>query len=110
MVVCMVGCKNEDDILGEEPQTVKTPTEGSVVISELLKNGQVIEQSMDSLVNMGNEENPALFYINLSHTVNGLSLGIKRNKFFQFFTSYCVKYTCIIGLVPMKFYTINSVR
>ncbi|MBR2492684.1 MAG: hypothetical protein IKB64_04370, partial [Paludibacteraceae bacterium] len=81
MVVCMVGCKNEDDILGEELQTVKTPTEGSVVISELLKNGQVIEQSMDSLVNMGNEENPALFYINLSHTVNGVEIqGDKSNN------------------------------
>lgn len=81
MVVCMVGCKNEDDILGEEPQTVKTPTEGSVVISELLKNGQVIEQSMDSLVNMGNEENPALFYVNLSHTVNGVEIqGDKSNN------------------------------
>lgn len=74
IAVAMVECK-KDDVLVSEPEKQSTTNtseiieEGSVVYSELLKDNQLIELSVDSLVNLGSEENPAYFYVNLSHTV-----------------------------------------
>ena len=70
----MVECK-KDSILSSEPEkqsetnTTETLTEGAVVYSEFLKDGQLVEQCIDSVVNFGSKENPAYFYVNLSHTV-----------------------------------------
>ena len=75
LAVAIVDCK-QDSALMPEPDSdpnrngLELPTVGTVIYSELLRDDQVIEQSVDSLVNFGSEENPAYFYVNLSHIVN----------------------------------------
>ena len=75
LVVAIVDCK-QDSALMPEPDSdpnrngLELPAVGTVIYSELLRDDQVIEQSVDSLVNFGSEENPAYFYVNLSHIVN----------------------------------------
>lgn len=75
LAVAIVDCK-QDSALMPEPDSdqnrngLELPAVGTVIYSELLRDDQVIEQSVDSLVNFGSEENPAYFYVNLSHIVN----------------------------------------
>ena len=75
LAVAIVDCK-QDSTLMPEPDSdqnrngLEFPAVGTVIYSELLRDDQVIEQSVDSLVNFGSEENPAYFYVNLSHIVN----------------------------------------
>ena len=75
IAVAIVDCK-QDSVLMSEPDSdpnrngLDLPAVGTVIYSELLRDDQVIEQSVDSLVNFGSEENPAYFYVNLSHIVN----------------------------------------
>lgn len=75
IAVAIVDCK-QDSALMPEPDSdpnrngLELPAVGTVIYSELLRDDQVIEQSVDSLVNFGSEENPAYFYVNLSHVVN----------------------------------------
>ena len=75
LAVAIVDCK-QDSTLMPEPDSdpnrngLELPAVGTVIYSELLRDDQVIEQSVDSLVNFGSEENPAYFYVNLSHIVN----------------------------------------
>lgn len=75
LAVAIVDCK-QDSALMPEPDSdpnrngLELPAVGTVIYSELLRDNQVIEQSVDSLVNFGSEENPAYFYVNLSHIVN----------------------------------------
>ena len=80
IMACMVGCKKDNNTLETEPQEYKTPTEGSVMYSEILEDGDVIEQSVDSLVNFGSADTPAYFYVNLSHTVNGIEAQGKHRE------------------------------
>ena len=75
LIVAMVDCKRDSVLMSEpdnetEKHSSDIPTEGSVMYSELLRDNQLIEQSVDSLVNLGSKEEPAYFYVNLSHTVN----------------------------------------
>ena len=75
LIVAMVDCKRDSVLMSEpnnetEKHSSDIPTEGSVMYSELLKDNQLIEQSVDSLVNLGSKDEPAYFYVNLSHTVN----------------------------------------
>ena len=87
IMACMVGCKKDDNILESEPKEHQTPTEGSVMYSEILKDGEIIEQSIDSIVNFGNDANPAYFFVNLSHTVNGIEVTDNHRDNCAFFTT-----------------------
>ena len=69
LIVAMVDCKQDSALMSEPENESKTPTEGSVVYSELLKDNQLIELCVDSIVNLGDTEHPAYFYVNLSHTI-----------------------------------------
>ena len=74
IAVALVECK-KDSILSSEPETQSETNpsdslqEGSVVYSDFFRDNELIEQSVDSLVNLGSKENPAYFYVNLSHTI-----------------------------------------
>ena len=75
LIVAMVDCKRDSVLMSEpdnepEKHSSEIPTEGTVKYSELLKDNQLIEQSVDSLVNLGSKEEPAYFYVNISHTAN----------------------------------------
>ena len=67
IAVGIVDCK-QDSALMSEPESdphlhgVETPSVGTVMYSELLKDNQLIELSVDSLVNLGSKEEPAYFY------------------------------------------------
>ena len=88
IAVAMVECK-KDDVLSSEPEkqseinTSQGPVVGSVMYSEFLKDNQIIEQCVDSLVNLGSEENPAFFFVNLSHTVNNEPAKNENTVFFS---------------------------
>ena len=75
IAVGIVDCK-QDSALMSEPDSdpnrngLDLPAVGTVMYSELLRDNQVIEQSVDSLVNLGSKEEPAYFYVNISHTAN----------------------------------------
>lgn len=86
IMACMVGCKKDNNTLESEPKEFNGPTAGSVMYSEILEDGDVIEQSIDSLVNYGSTENPAYFYVNLSHTVNGIEVQGKYRENCAFLT------------------------
>ncbi len=87
VIVGMVECKNDDSTFNAEPEMRKVPTEGDVLYSELLKDGKLIEQCIDSLVNLGDEAHPAYFYINTSHKVNDVELGKGEAGKYSFFYS-----------------------
>ena len=75
LAVAIVDCKQDSTLMPEPDRDpnrngLELPAVGTVIYSELLRDDQVIEQSVDSLVNLGSEENPAYFYVNLSHIVN----------------------------------------
>ena len=75
LAVAIVDCKQDSTLMPEPDRDpnrngLELPEVGTVIYSELLRDDQVIEQSVDSLVNFGSEENPAYFYVNLSHIVN----------------------------------------
>jgi hypothetical protein len=68
-------CKEAD----EEKATSLPPdlplfSEGQIVTSEISKDDVVIEAMIDTVVNLGSAEAPALFYVNQSHTLEGLEL------------------------------------
>lgn len=85
MVVSMVGCKQDSNTLNAEPQAYQAPTPGQVVYTELLRDGQVIEQCVDSVVNLGDEANPAIFYLNTSHTIHGVEMRDTQTSAHGFF-------------------------
>jgi hypothetical protein len=78
LAVAIVDCKQDSALMSEpeiEPRDgEETPTVGTLMYSELLKDDQLIEQCVDSLVNLGTDVNPAYFYVNVSHTVNGIEI------------------------------------
>lgn len=46
-------------------------TEGQLVTSEFSKDDVVIESMVDTIVNLGSADSPALFYVNGEHQLNG---------------------------------------
>ena len=80
IAVGIVDCK-QDSVLMPEPESdphlhgVDTPSVGTVMYSELLRDNQLIEQSVDSLVNLGSKEEPAYFVL---------------KSFFESFHSICL--------------------
>jgi hypothetical protein len=77
-------CKNEedDDNNQYEPPLI---TEGQMVTSEFSKDGIVVERMVDTAVNFGTPEAPALFYINSEHTLNGqpIEVGNRHGNVFR---------------------------
>lgn len=74
-VAVLGACKNNDEI-----NDVITPpdeplfTNGQLVTSDLEKDGVVIESMIDTVVNLGSNDAPALFYLNGKHTLNGVQM------------------------------------
>lgn len=92
IAVGIVDCKRDSTLMSEpesEPKNVDgTATVGTLMYSELFRDDQLIEQSVDSLINMGSEETPAYFYVNVSHTVDNIPVQDMRttNCAFRSFT------------------------
>ena len=74
-VTLLGACKSNDKVT----DVVTTPDQplfmdGQVVTSDLEKNGVVIESMIDTVVNLGSSDAPALFYLNGKHTLNGVKM------------------------------------
>jgi hypothetical protein len=77
-------CKDEDDdnTTQYEPALI---SEGQIVTSEFSKDGIVAERMVDTVVNFGTAEAPALFYVNSEHTLNGqpIEIGNRHGNVFR---------------------------
>lgn len=74
-VTLLGACKSNDKVTD-----VVTPPDqplfknGQIVTSDLEKDGVVIESMIDTVVNLGSSDAPALFYLNGKHTLNGVQM------------------------------------
>lgn len=68
-----VACSdNEPEISEIGPQEVNRVIQANTeMISELLVNDELLEESVDSVLNLGNEDYPAYYHVNKSHKLNG---------------------------------------
>lgn len=76
LALSLAACSDDDPM-----ENYKDPQEAEKVIqantemySRFLVNGEIIEESIDSVLNLGSEEYPALFHVNQSHKVKGVNV------------------------------------
>lgn len=76
LFVALLGaCKNNDKVTDViAPPDESLFTNGQIVTSDLEKDGVVIESMIDTVVNLGSTDAPALFYLNGKHTINGVQV------------------------------------
>ena len=69
-----IACNNDEE--SETPVVADNPViyAGQIVTSEISKDDVVIESMIDTVVNLGSEARQALFYVNQSHTLNGVDI------------------------------------
>jgi hypothetical protein len=84
MLMVSSSCKNED----EDNKTQYEPpliTAGQIITSEFSKDDVVIERMVDTVVNFGSLEAPALFFLNSEHTLNGepIEVGNRHGNVFR---------------------------
>jgi hypothetical protein len=74
-VTLLGACKSNDKITDVvTPPDQPLFTNGQIVTSDLEKDGVVIESMIDTVVNLGSSDAPALFYLNGKHTLNGVKM------------------------------------
>lgn len=83
LMTCMllVTCKKDSDDSENPPS--ETPSQdlpvfkaGDIVISECLTDDVLREKMVDTVVNLGSDERPALFYVNYQHTLDGEAIEV----------------------------------
>lgn len=71
----MASCSEDDGPAYEKPQTVERAIKPNTeMYSQMLFDDEVIEEAIDSVINFGTDEHPALFYVNQSHKVGGVEV------------------------------------
>lgn len=61
----------------KDPQDAEKVIQANTeMYSRFLVNGEIIEESIDSVLNLGNDEYPALFHVNQSHKVRGVEIPV----------------------------------
>jgi hypothetical protein len=100
----MVTCKEDSD----EPPSSTPPMDipefkaGDIVTSECLTDGVLRELMVDTVVNLGSEEKPALFYVNYQHTLDGEAMEVGNhysNMFRSLTREEILEFIVIWGLV-----------
>lgn len=73
-MVAISSCSKDDSNETPEPTPAETPLfhDGQIVNSVFYVNDVVKEEMIDTVINLGSEEAPALFYMNKSHTIDGI--------------------------------------
>ncbi len=68
-----VACSdNESEISEIVPQELSRVIQANTeMVSELLVNDELLEESVDSVLNLGSEDYPAYYHVNKSHKLNG---------------------------------------
>lgn len=68
-----VACSdNESEISEIVPQELNRVIQANTeMVSELLVDDELLEESVDSVLNLGNEDYPAYYHVNKSHKLNG---------------------------------------
>jgi len=84
-------CKKDSDDSENPPSVTPTLDEpvfkaGDIVTSECFANDVLREKMVDTVVNLGSDERPALFYINYQHTLDGEAM-VEGNHFSNVFRS-----------------------
>lgn len=75
LITLLGACKDNDKITDViTPPDAPLFTNGQIVTSDLEKDGVVVESMIDTVVNLGNTDAPALFYLNGKHTINGVQV------------------------------------
>jgi len=73
----LLGATSCKDDSKEVTTPVESPlfTDGQLVTSEFSKDDVVIESMIDTVVNLGSADSPALFYVNKEHLLNGTPIA-----------------------------------
>ena len=79
--ILLATCKkssNDSDNTSSSAPTAEDPIfkEGDIVNSDIYINDILREQMIDTVVNLGSSERPALFYVNQSHTLDGAPVNV----------------------------------
>jgi hypothetical protein len=77
LVIVMLGilnCKNDHEDNQAQPNESPLFTVGQIVTSEFSADDVVMERMVDTVVNLGSQAEPALFYVNERHTLNDLPI------------------------------------
>lgn len=102
----LVTCNKSAD---EDNPPSSTPTadfpifkEGDIVTSECFTDDVLREQMIDTIVNLGSEERPALFYVNYQHLLDGepIEVGNHYSNLFRSLTRHeIMEFIVLWGLV-----------
>ena len=65
--------KSSDEATPSTPPETPLFTEGQIVNSDFYVNDNLREQMIDTVINLGNKQIPALFYANQKHTLDGVN-------------------------------------
>ena len=78
--------KSSDEATPSTPPETPLFTEGQIVNSDFYVNDNLREQMIDTVINLGNKQIPALFYANQKHTLDGVNVA-KGNSYLNVFRS-----------------------
>ncbi|WP_455620835.1 hypothetical protein [Parabacteroides sp.] len=71
-VLLLTACGNDDEPDSNRPtEVMPVIEEGMEMFSQVLVDDQILEESIDKVVNFGNAETPLLFHVNQQHTLKG---------------------------------------
>ena len=85
LAVLFSACSNDDNEVNEiVPASGPLFEHGQIVTSEFLKGDEVIESMVDTVINLGSDKHPALFYINSSHKVLGEQIDDGNTQYSTF--------------------------
>lgn len=78
-LLILSSCKDEKDEDLNMDSNVPVFSSNQIVTSEISVDDKVIEIMKDSIINFGSAEEPALFYVNIEHKINGIDVE-ERNS------------------------------
>jgi hypothetical protein len=100
-VIAVPSCKKDKSTETPSPTTTETPLiqAGQMVNSVFYVDNIVKEEMIDTVVNFGSTEIPALFYVNKSHTIDGIPVtegntysnafrSLKRGDIYKFIVKW----------------------
>jgi hypothetical protein len=106
-MVAVTSCKGKSEETPSTPPAPETPLfyDGQIVDSKFYIDNVIKEEMIDTVINLGSKEIPALFYLNKSHIIDGIPVttgntfsnafrSLKRGDHFKFI----VKWGKLFGL------------
>lgn len=106
IIGALVSCSDDNEtngsnlVITENQAVIK---ENMEIYSQFFIDGNLVEESIDSVINFGTDSYPALFYVNQSHKVEGQDVpkgkadldcsffSLTRNEYVEFIKIYAVR-------------------